>query len=181
MITSSFYFNTLLPKQCTFLYISLFIYYTNPQSALLLERNSTPRGGHCTMRPPAPCRGLARCPTRPRLRHWASGGGLARAALITPSRRRWLPSHASDRRMSWSMIPGVRLVVKLAYSAWQDCGGGLAAKPPPPPLTLLPGAAPLATPPHGGLPVPERRRQLAPGWGRRHPRTGKTLLRIRRR
>jgi hypothetical protein len=135
----------------------------------------TPQDGRCTMRPPAPRRGLAICPPRPRLRRWACGGGPATIALITPARRRRLPSHASDRRRSWSVTPGVRPAVTLAYSARHDCGGGRAAKPAPPPPpppsppTLLPGAAPLATPPHGGPPGPGRRRRARPWMGTTAP------------
>ncbi len=58
------------------------------------------------------------------------------------------------------MTSGVRSAVMLAYSAQHNGSGGRAAKPAPMPLppTPLLGAAPLATPPHGGPP--------GPGWGR---------------
>jgi hypothetical protein len=105
---------------------------------------------------------------------WACGGGPATTALITSARRRRLPSHASDRRMSWCVTPSVRPAVTLAYSARHDGGGGRAAKPapPPPPLTPLPGAAPLATPPHGGSPGPGRRRRARPWTGTMAPPDG---------
>ncbi len=124
------------------------------------------------MRPPVPPRGLARCPPRPQPQHWACSGGPATTALITPARRRQLPSHASNRRMSWSVTPGVRPAVMLAYSARHDCGGSRAAKPPPPPPTPLPGAAPLATPPHGGPPGPGRCRRARLWTGTTAPPDG---------
>ncbi len=123
---------------------------------------------------PAPRRGLARCSPRPRPRRWACGGGPARTALITPARHRRLPSHASDRRRSWSLSLGVRPAVTLAYSARHDGGGGRAAKPatPPPPPTPLPGAAPLADPPHVGPQGPGRRRRARPRTGTMAPPDG---------
>jgi hypothetical protein len=124
------------------------------------------------MRPPVPRRGLARCPPQPRPRRWACGGGPATTALITPARRRQLSSHASDRRMSWSVTHGVRPVVTLAYSARHDHGGGCVVKPPPPPPNQLPGAAPLATPPHGGPLDPGRCRQARPWMGTTAPPDG---------
>jgi hypothetical protein len=68
------------------------------------------------------------------------------------------------------MTPGIRPAVMLAYSARRNGGGGCTAKPTtlPLPPAPLPGAAPLATPPHGGL--------QAPGWRRQaRPRTGTTV------
>ncbi len=103
-------------------------------------------------------------PPRPRPRRWACGGGPATTAIITPARRRRLPSHASDRRRSWSVTPGVRPAVTLAYSARHD-GGAAKPAPPPPSLTPLPGAAPLTTPPHGEPPGPGRRRRARPRTG----------------
>jgi hypothetical protein len=144
----------------------------NPHPRQLLVRDSsTPRGGWCKKHPLAPHRGLARCSPRPRPRRWACDDGLATTALITPTRHRWLPSYAYDWCRSWSVTPSIRPAVMLAYSARRNGGGGHAAKPapppPPPPPTLLPGATPLATPPHGGPP--------GPGWRRRaRPRTGTT-------
>jgi hypothetical protein len=116
------------------------------------------------MRPPAPRRGLARCPPQSRLQQWACGGGPATTALITHAGRRRLPSHASNWCRSWSMTPGVRPAVTLAYSARHDGGGGRAAKsaPAPPPPTPLIGAAPLAIPLHGGPPGPGRRQGSRP-------------------
>jgi hypothetical protein len=72
------------------------------------------------------------------------------------------------------MSPGIRPAVTLGYSARHDGGGGRATKPAPPPLspTPLPGAAPLATPPHGGLPGPGRRRQVRPQMGTTAPPDG---------
>jgi hypothetical protein len=112
------------------------------------------------MHPPAPRHGPARCFPRLRPGQWACSGGPAMTVFITPARRRQLPSHASDRRRSWSVTPGIRPAVTLAYSARNDGGGSRAAKPtsPPPPLTLLPSATPLVTPPHGGPPGPRWRR-----------------------
>jgi hypothetical protein len=63
------------------------------------------------------------------LRQWAGNNSLA----IAPVRHRRLPSHASDRRRSWSMAPGVQLVVTRAYSAWHNGSGGGAAHPTPAP------------------------------------------------
>jgi hypothetical protein len=129
------------------------------------DLSSTPP---CALRP-APRRGLARCSPRPQPQRWACSGGPARTALITPARHRRLPSHASDRRRSWSLSPGVWPAVTLAYSTRHNGGGGRAAKPAPPPLppTQLPGAAPLADPPLIGL--------QGSGLGRRaRPRTGTT-------
>jgi hypothetical protein len=41
--------------------------------------------------------------------------------LIMPARRRRLPSHASDQRMSWSVTPGIRPAVTLACPAqWRQ-------------------------------------------------------------
>jgi hypothetical protein len=133
-----------------------------------------PSGGRRKIRPLAPRRGPARCSPRPRPRQWACGGGPAMTVLITPARRRRLPSHASDRRRSWSVTPGVRPAVTLAYSARHNGGDGRAAKPasPPPPLTSLPSATPLVTPPHGGPPGPGWRRRACPWMGTTAPPDG---------
>ncbi len=131
-------------------------------------------GSQRKTRPPAPRCGLARCSPRPRPQRWACGGRLATTALITLPWSRRLPSHASDRRRSWSVTPGVQLAVTLAYSARHNGGGGRATKPapPPPPPTPLPGATPLATTPHGGPPGPGRRRQARPRIGTTAPPVG---------
>ncbi len=119
------------------------------------------------MRPPAPHRGLARCPPPPQPQQWACGSGPATTALITSARCQRLPSHASDQRMSWSVTPSIQPAVMLAYSARHDCSGGRAAKPvpPPPPPTSLTVATPLATPPHSGPSGPGRHRRAHP-WTR---------------
>jgi hypothetical protein len=127
------------------------------------------------MRPPAPHRGLARCSPPPRLRQgWACNDGLAMTALITPARRRRLPSHASDWRRFWSVTPGIRPAMTVAYSTQHNGSGSRAAKPAPLPLppTPLPGGTPFAIPLHGGPQGSRRRRQA-------RPRTGKTSPRIR--
>ncbi len=134
-------------------------------------------------RSPAPRHGLARFPPRPLPRRWAFGGGPATTALITPARRWRLPSHASDRRRSWSVTPGVRPAGMLAYSARHDGGGGRAANPRPQPCPRLRCPAPPPWRPHRtvGCQVPGGAGKRAPGRGRRRPRMGKTLPRIRRR
>jgi hypothetical protein len=126
------------------------------------------------MRSPVPRRGLALCPPQQQPQLWARCGGLAMRALIKPARRQRLPSHTSNRGRSWSVTPDVRPAVMLAYSAWHDGSGGRATKPAPPPLfpTLLPGAAPLATPPHGGLPDPGRHQRVCPRTGTTAPLDG---------
>jgi hypothetical protein len=123
----------------------------------------------------------ARCSPRPRPRRWAFGSGPATTALITPASRRRLPSHASDRRRSWSVTPGVRPAVTLAYSARHDVGGGRAANPRPRPRpnsaarrhplgdptarwAARSWAAPASAPPDGD--------DGAPGWGRLRPASG---------
>ncbi len=123
---------------------------------------------------PAPCRGLARCSPRPRPQRWACSGGPARTDLITPARHRRLPSHASDRRRSWSLSSGVRPEVTLAYSARHDGGGSRAAKPAPlpKPPTPLPGAAPLADPPYVGPQGPGQSQQACPRTGTTAPPDG---------
>jgi hypothetical protein len=138
---------------------------------------------HPTMRPPAPRHGLARCSPRPRPRRWAFGGGPATTALITPARHLPLPSHASDRRRSWSVTPGVLPAVTLAYSARHDGGGDCAANPRPRPRPRLSCPAPPPWRPHCtvGRQVPGGAGERAPGRGRRRPRMGKTLPRIWRR
>jgi hypothetical protein len=92
--------------------------------------------------------------------------------------RRRLPSHATDRRRSWSVTAGVRPAVMQAYPSRHDGGGVRARKPvpppPPPPPTPPPGTTPPATPPRVGPPGPGRRRRV------RH-RTGTTAPRIQRR
>ncbi len=93
------------------------------------------------------------------LRWWAGDNSPCHAVM--PARHQQLLSHASDHRRSWSVTPGVRLAVTLAYFARHNGGSGRAAKsvPAPPPLTPLIGATPLATPPHSGPPGPRRRRR----------------------
>jgi hypothetical protein len=95
-----------------------------------------------------------RCSPQPQPQQWACSGRPATTSLITPARRRWLSSHASNQCRSWSMTPGIRLAVTLVYSARHNGGGGHAPKPASPSLPPYPllGAAPLATPPHSGPP-----------------------------
>ncbi len=138
---------------------------------------------HPTTRPPAPRHGLARCSPQPRPRRWAFGGGTATTALITPARRQHLPSHASDRRRSWSVTPGIRPAVMLAYSSRHDGGGSHAANPGPRPRPRLCCPAPPPWQPHRtvGRQVPGGTGERAPRRGRRRPRMGKTSPCIRRR
>ncbi len=133
--------------------------------------------------PLAPRHCVARCSLRPRPRQWTLGSGPATTALITPARRRRLPSHASDQRRSWSVTPGVRPAVTLAYSARHNGGGGRAANPPPRPRPQLHCPAPPPWQPHRtvGRQIPGGAGEHAPGRGRRRPRMGKTLPRIWRR
>jgi hypothetical protein len=137
---------------------------------------------HPTMRPPAPRCGLARCSPRPQLQPWACGGRPATTALITPARRRRLPSHASDRRRSWSVTPSVWPAVMLA-SARHNGGGGCAVNPHFRPRPQLRCLVPPPWQPHCtvGRQVPGSPGKHAPGQGRRHPQMGKTLPRIWRR
>jgi hypothetical protein len=130
--------------------------------------------------PLVPHRGLARCSPWPRLRRWACGNGPATTALVTPARRRHLPSDASDRRRSWSMTPGVRPAVTLVYSARHDGGGGRTANPHPRPHPRLHCQMPPPWQLHCmvGHQVPGGEGKRAPGWGQRRPRMGKTSPRI---
>jgi hypothetical protein len=133
-----------------------------------------------TTRPPAPRRSLARCSPRPRPRRWACSGGLAMTALITSARCRCLPSHASDQHRSWSVTPGIRPAVTLAYSATHDGGGGCSVNPRPHPCPQLHCPAPSPWRSHRtvGCQVLGGAGKRAHEQGRRHPRMGKTLPRI---
>ncbi len=135
---------------------------------------------HPTMRPPAPRHGLARCSPWPRPQQWAFGSGTATTALITPARRQRLLSHASDRRRSWSVTPGIQPALTLAYSIRHNDGGGRAANLPPHPRPQLCCPAPPPWQPHRmvDLQVPGGTGESAPRWGQRRLQIGKTLLHI---
>jgi hypothetical protein len=152
---------------------------THNTSQLLVQDSSTPRGGWCTTHPPVPRRGLERCSPWLRPPRWAHSCKLAATALITPSRCQWLPSHASDQCMSWSMTPGVRPEATLAYYAWHNGGSG---------HTLTPNSAawhcPLGDPTtrwaarYRVVPAttPPDRDNGAPGWGRLCPTSGVLII-----
>ncbi len=93
----------------------------------------------------------------------------AREALAV-AEPRLRPAH-----MSWSVTPGVRPAVTLAYSARHDCGGGRVAKPAssPPPPTPLPGAASWRPQRTVGRQVPGGAGERALGRGRRRPGRGR--------
>jgi hypothetical protein len=131
-------------------------------------------GGRCTTRPPAPRRVLARCHPRPRPRRWACGGGPATAALITPARRRRLPSHASDRRRSWSVTPGVRPAVTLALPPGTMAAAAAPRNPRPRPGPRISCPVPPPSRPHrtSGRKVPGGAGERAPGRGRLRPASG---------
>jgi len=101
-----------------------------------------------------------------------------------------LPSHASDRCRSWSVTPGVRLAVTLAYSARHDGGGSRALNPHPRPRPHAPAPAPAPDSAARRCPlgdptarwtarfqavparVPPDWDDGAPGWGRLSPASG---------
>ncbi len=146
------FYNTLRPHPHT----------TTPSKYVLVQGSPTSQGGWCTMCPRAPCRGLSRCSipmaTTAMKSLWRQAHNDSLA--ITPTRHWQLLSHASDRRRSWFVTPGIWPVVTWAYSTWHNGGGSHAAKPPPP---SPPSALPLgATPPGNPTAWWATRSQAAP-------------------
>ncbi len=123
------------------------------------------------MHPPAPRRGLARCPPSHNHNNEPAAMGRRRQPL---SCQRGASGCQAMPLTGAGPGPCLPALMTLVYSARHNGVGNHAAKPAPPPPspTSLPGAAPLAISPHGRPPGPRPRQQARPRTGTMMPLDG---------